>query len=90
MSWSIMIIGKPKAVAAKVDHKIEKTTVTMEPELEIQKKIGDVICTALASYPDESVVHVEASGLQYDPTLEGVGVVNQVTLKIEFVYGFVE
>ena len=41
MSWSIFVLGKPKAVIAEVDRQISNTHVNLEPELEIQKAIAE-------------------------------------------------
>jgi hypothetical protein len=90
MSWSVSGIGKPVAVAAKLAKDFAGNKCN-EPEESIRQMAASAIAAALKVYPDTHAVKVEASGSQQggsagpQPTY-----VNQLNVKIEPVYGFVE
>lgn len=68
MSWSIIKVGKPAAVAAAV-HDAAKTFNCEQPEESIKNAAIDVILRTLSAYPENLVVKVEAHGNQrVDPS----------------------
>ena len=86
MSWSVSAIGKPAAVAAKVQKDISAYKC-VDPEEGVKQAAGAAIAAALGAQNPSSAVKVEASGHQ-----SGTGETAVNTLKIEVtpVYGFVE
>jgi len=90
MSWSVSAVGKPAAVAASIAKSIGSSKC-YEPEETIKNTIGTVLATALAAFPPNSAVRVEASGSQSVPDSTKPGVAtNSLTVKIEPLWGFVE
>jgi len=93
MSWSFTVIGRVRAVASDVANKItnDEVSVIAEPERQLRRDVGDLIAKTLAPYPENVAVHVEASGSQWTPDLKAPAeAINQINLKIEVLYGFVE
>lgn len=90
MSWSVMAIGRPAAVAASV----AKTTAAIkcvEPEETIKNAIAGAIATALGAFPPTYAVRVEASGSQSTPDhTKPAEISNSLSVKIEPIWGFVE
>ena len=93
MSWSFTSVGKVNAVAADVVNKIanDEIHVIAEPEKQLRRDIGDLIAKTLAPYPKNVAVRIEASGAQWtpDPNIPAEAI-NQINLKIEILYGFIE
>lgn len=89
MSWSVSAIGKPSAVAAKVAKELASIKC-MEPEESIKSGVAAAVAAALAAYPESGAVRVEASGSQStDRDAPGIAT-NQLSVKIEPLWGFVE
>lgn len=90
MSWSVSAIGKPVAVAAKVAKDFAAYKCA-EPEETIRQMVGTAIAAALKAYPETHAVKVDASGSQQGgSTGPQATYVNQLSVKIEPIYGFVE
>jgi hypothetical protein len=87
MSWSVSAIGKPTAVAAKLADAFTKNPCA-EPEETIRQGVASAIAVALKSFDGTMAVRVDASGSQ--STNNGVPTSNQLSVKIEPIYGFVE
>lgn len=93
MSWSVQAVGKPAAVAEKLAADFAKIKCS-EPEETIKNSVASIIATSLAAYPAEFAVKVDACGSQspsYDAKssqLDG-GQINNLTVKIEPLYGYV-
>lgn len=92
MSWSISVVGKAGAVAAKVAAEVIKIKCS-EPEETIKNGVGAILATALGAYPENSAVQVDASGSQgsgYDhATGQSVsGHINSLSVKVSPLYGF--
>jgi hypothetical protein len=88
MSWSVSAIGKPAAVAAKVQKDLSAYKC-VEPEEQVKVAAGAAIVAAVTAYPPDSCVKVSASGHQGTATEEGKAF-NNLRVDIEPVYGFVE
>lgn len=90
MSWSVNKVGKAAAVAKAVADELAKSKC-VEPEESIKNAAAAIVATALAAFPPDTAVHVEAAGSQSSPTYPANGIAtNQLTLKITPLYGFVE
>ena len=91
MSWSVSAIGKPAAVATKLAEDLKRITC-MEPEETIKNTVASAIASALDAFPPNSAVRVDASGSQSCPDSSKAPkeVSNQLSVKIEPIYGFVE
>lgn len=88
MSWSFYAMGKPKAVIAKADAEFERIVgYCAEPERSIASKAHEAIKAVLDAMPDSSAVDIRASGSQ--SVVEG-GTLNNLSLDIKPIYGFVE
>lgn len=87
MSWSVSAVGKASAVAARITDDIARTKCS-EPEETIKNNVGGVIATALGAFPPSTPVRVDASGSQ--STLDPEKPVNQLSLRIEPIWGFIE
>jgi len=88
MSWSVSVVGKPAAVAAKVAKELAAVKCS-EPEEEIKNSVASIVATALGAFPEGAAVKVNASGSQYSPNNDGKKV-NNLSVSIEPLYGFVE
>ncbi|MGH7744962.1 MAG: hypothetical protein ACREQ5_09190 [Candidatus Dormibacteria bacterium] len=91
MSWSVSAIGRAGAVAKKIAEDLAKITCA-EPEETVKNHAASAVSAALAAFPEDYVVKVEASGSQTHPnwpSKEG-GMVNQLRVNVEPVYGFVQ
>lgn len=86
MSWSVSQIGKAFAVAERVAAEIARIKC-IEPEETVKNHVGAAIAAALAAYPADFVVEVEASGSQYSPSGHPV---NSLSVKVRPIHGFVE
>lgn len=91
MSWSVVTIGKPAAVAAKLADDFQKNPCS-EPEETIRQAVAKIVATSLAAFPPNYAVRVEASGSQSCPDSSKAPkeFTNQLTVKIEPIGGFVE
>lgn len=90
MSWSVAAIGKPAAVAAKLEKDFANIQC-LEPEQSIKNAVASAIAAGLAVFPPNAAVRVEASGSQYVPDSRKLGELqNQLSVKLEPLYGFVE
>ena len=86
MSWSVSAIGKPAAVAAKLAEDFARINCA-QPEHTIKNAVAIAIEAGLRAYPESYAVKVEASGSQSAST---GGIVNQLSVKIDPVWGFCE
>ena len=91
MSWSVGAIGKPRAVATKIAADLNNNKC-MEPEETIKGIVGNAIAEALKAMPESSAVQVEASGSQSQADYKdsSKGFTNQLSVKIQPLYGFAE
>lgn len=92
MSWSVNAVGRAHAVAAKL-AKDFSAIKCLEPEETIKNAVGQIIATALAAFPENYAVTVNANGSQgpgYDAnTSAPTGQVNSLQFTISPMYGFV-
>jgi hypothetical protein len=90
MSWSVSAIGKASAVASKlaVDFASVKCS---EPEETIKSGVAGAVAVALAAFPPNYAVRVEAYGSQSCPDSSKAPneKTNSLNVKIEPVWGFV-
>lgn len=90
MSWSVSAIGKPAAVATKLAADFARIKCT-EPEETIKNSVAVAVAAGLAVYPANTVVRVEANGSQSTPDFhKQTEIQNNLSVKLEPVYGFVE
>lgn len=87
MSWSIMAAGKPKAVAVLIAGQFIRQKCS-EPEETIKQGVAKLLDVALQAFPPNAAVTVTASGSQSSST-DG-NATNQVSVKLEPIYNFVE
>lgn len=87
MSWNFNAVGKPASVARKAAEDLDRIRC-YEPEQTIKAKVIEIIATALGAYPADAAVRIEAYGSQNTGASENA--VNQLSVKIEPLYGFVE
>ncbi len=87
MSWSVNAIGRAAAVREKLAADFTRIQCK-EPEETIKNNIAASIDLALAAYPIDAGVRVEANGTQYCP--DGVNApdkhINGASLKLEHVH----
>lgn len=83
----VSAIGKPSAVSVKLEADFSKNPCA-EPEESIRQEVASAIASALRSFDGTMAVRVEASGSQN--TNNGKVVSNQLSVKIEPIWGFVE
>lgn len=88
MSWSVSAVGKPAAVAAKLNDDFARMSPCVEPEETIRQSARSMISTALGSFRADQPVRVEASGSQN--TIDNEPQYNQLKVSIEPIWGFVE
>lgn len=88
MSWSISAVGKPAAVIKSVTARLNAIKCK-EPEETIKASVGEIITTALAAFPEEYAVQVDANGSQTDAQGEPGKVINNLSFTIKPLYGFV-
>lgn len=84
MSWSVSALGKPAAVAAKLELDFKRISKMEEPEQSVKDNAAASVAATLAAYPPNMLVRVEASGSQYSPS--GAAAVERISthsLKIE-------
>ena len=86
MSWGVLAVGKPAAVATNLAIDFAKNKC-VEPEETIRQHVAAALAAGLAVAPPNIAVRVEASGSQ--GTVDG-GIRNTLSVKMEAVYGFVE
>ena len=87
MSWSFGAVGRPAAVAAKVDA-AKGQNKCINPEEGLRQAALDLIANSVRAFPDASVVTVEANGHQ--STADGERAQNTLSIKVMPLYGFVE
>jgi len=91
MSWSVSRLGRAHAVAAalEIDFAAYKCS---EPEETIKKSVATAVAAALAAFPSAYAVRVEASGSQSTPDFGKAPneATNQLTVKIEPIWGFLD
>ena len=87
MSWSFTAVGKPKAVMDKASKEMLSSTL-MEPEKIIRQAVFNILITSLSAMPDDSAVNIAANGSQWKRD-DGTAL-NNLSIKIEPLYGFVE
>jgi hypothetical protein len=86
MSWSVSAVGKPAAVAAKVQADLNAYKC-VDPEEGVKQAAGAAIAAALGAQRADSAVKVEASGHQSGG---GETASNTLRIVVEPIYGFVE
>lgn len=91
MSWSVSAIGRASAVAAKLAAEFTNYKC-MEPEETVKGNVAAAVAAALAAFPPNQVVRVQAGGSQSSlASTDGpVRAINNLNVAIEPVYGFVE
>jgi len=92
MSWNANAIGRPLAVAAKLEADLAMYQCA-EPEETVKKAALAVMKAALEAQDPVSVVKVAAHGSQgetYGPDGKARGIHNTLSLSIEPVHGFIE
>ncbi len=91
MGWFVSAIGKPKAVAKSIAKQIASVKCA-EPEETIKAKVGDIVATALAAFPEGYAVQITASGLQgyADYNKPELGQHNQLSVEIKPLWNFAE
>jgi hypothetical protein len=89
MSWSFNAIGKPAAVATKARTDLERITC-QEPEQSLKAMVISAIETACSAMPTDQAVRIEAYGSQSYSHGAPDKFSNNMSLKIEPIYGFVE
>jgi hypothetical protein len=88
MSWSIIAVGKPAAVAAKVQADLAAHTCD-EPEEGVKRAAGQAILAAINAQSPDTVVSVNASGSQRSVPGKG-GFENTLIVNVTPIYSFVE
>lgn len=66
MSWSVNAMGNPKAVAEKLAKDFANIKCS-EPEESIKSSVSIAVAAALAAFPPNMAVQVEANGSQWAP-----------------------
>ncbi|OHC35503.1 MAG: hypothetical protein A2Y50_09090 [Pseudomonadales bacterium RIFCSPLOWO2_12_59_9] len=89
MSWSVSAIGKPSAVAEKLASQFAAIKC-MEPEETIKNHVASAVAVALKAFPASYAVKVDASGSQSTSHAEPGVASNQLSVKIEPLWGFCE
>lgn len=93
MSWSVSAIGKPAAVAAKVEADLSSYKCA-DPEEGVKQAACAAILAGLKAQAANSVVRVAASGHQqpvYGKDAQQTGEFqNTLNVTVEPIYGFVE
>jgi len=91
MSWSVAAFGKAAAVRSKLNADFGRISCT-EPEESIKNHVREAVYAALGAFPPNYAVRVEASGSQSHPDFSKAPheKTNQLNVKIEPLYGFVE
>jgi hypothetical protein len=88
MSWSVGAIGKAPAVAAEIERQFNQSKCS-EPEEGVRQAARSTIAAALAAQDPAIVVDISAYGSQ-STDYKTNALRNQLTLKIEPRYGFIE
>lgn len=85
MSWSVLAIGKPAAVAAKLAEDFARIPLMQEPEETGKKAAASAVAAIVPAFPDAHVVRVECNGSQYTPDSSKAPdkKINQLTIKID-------
>ena len=92
MSWSVQAVGKPAAVATKVQADLSVFRCT-EPEETVKQAACTALVAAINAQAPNTVIKVSASGSQsnlYGPDGKVAGVQNNLQMSVEPIYGFVE
>lgn len=97
MSWSFYAVGKPAAVLAKARVEFGKIHCS-EPEETIKGKVLNILEASLLAMAECTAVKIEAAGSQSPGYVSSDGgykaaegkFSNNLTLKIEPIFGFVE
>jgi hypothetical protein len=89
MSWGVIAIGRPAAVAAKLEKDFSNIHCE-ESEESIKNGVAAAVAACLAVLPPTMAVHVEVSGSEFVPDLKyPEEKYTQLTVKLETLYGFV-
>lgn len=88
MSWSVYAMGKARLVEEKCAETLAASKC-VEPEETIKAKIAESLAAAMGAFPDDQIVKVEANGHQSSVGPDGKAI-NQFSVKVEPVYGFLE
>lgn len=91
MSWSVSAFGKASAVATKVAEDFARIKCS-EPEETIKTAVASAVATALAAFPPNYVVRVDASGSQSCPDSSKAPneKTNQLKVEVAPIWGFLE
>lgn len=89
MSWSVSAVGKPSAVAVKLAAQFSGIKC-MEPEETIKNTVASAVAVALKAFPESSAVKVDAYGSQSTDAAKPDFATNQLSVKIEPLWGFCE
>lgn len=89
MSWSVVGMGKARALAAKLEGDFARSKCA-EPEETVKNLVASAVAKALAAFPPDHVVRVEASGSQLQPDHAKQEFNNNLKVEIAPVWGFVE
>lgn len=84
MSWSVSRIGLAAAVREAVKRDLGALKCN-EPEESVKNGVATVIDTALAAYPADFAVQIDANGSQYSPDGSQI---NSLSLSIKPLHGF--
>jgi hypothetical protein len=87
MSWSVSAVGKPAAVAVKLEADFNNITYLKSPEDELKKAAAGLVIAAVKAYTGTSVVTVTASG---HGTTSGDSSYQTIAIAVQPLYGFVE
>lgn len=90
MSWSIFTIGRAGALRAKVAADLANIKCS-EPEETIKNTVAATLDLALAAFPPNYALRIDAAGSQHAPDHSKPDErVNSLSVKLEPIYGFVE
>jgi hypothetical protein len=92
MSWSVVAIGKARAVRIEIAGQFARGSKCSEPEETIRQSAAELIDRALSSTSEIFAVKVTANGSQgfKDYSKPENGVHNNLNIGIEVQHGFVE
>ena len=90
MSWSANMVGKPKAVAAKLARELSWFKCE-EPEESIKNAVSAALAAALAAFPPDLPVSIVANGSQQVTDVnKPAELQNYLYVELKPLYGFIE
>lgn len=93
MSWSVYGVGKPEAVAKRIEEQFTQQSPCAEPEETIRQSARATIAASLAGQRPDMVIQVQAGGCMqstYDQGTYGPPFQNSLNIDIKPIPGFVE